>query len=136
MDLRTEYHDRQEATTTQRKLGEVEYKGDIKAYLTEFRALNIYARCTGESLMEKFNLAMPQAIIDMRLAYHIGEFVDNEHFLVATYNVGIHVEQKKALEELRGKWKEGGKDEGKKNQGRDREGQAKGKGSKRLKTTS
>jgi len=86
--------------------------------------------------MEKFNLAMPQAIIDMRLAYHIGEFVDNEHFLVATYNVGIHVEQKKALEELRGKWKEGGKDEGKKNQGRDREGQAKGKGSKRLKTTS
>ena len=48
--MQTEYRDRQEATNTQRKLGGLEYKGDIKAYLTEFRALNIYAKCVGESL--------------------------------------------------------------------------------------
>jgi len=49
-NMQTEYRDRQEATNTQRKLGGLEYKGDIKAYLTEFRVLNIYAKCVGESL--------------------------------------------------------------------------------------
>jgi len=67
-------------TNAQRKLGGLEYKGDIKAYLTEFRALKIFARCMGESLQEKINLVMPQAIIDMRFAHHLGEFVDDEHF--------------------------------------------------------
>jgi len=66
----------------------------------------------------------------------MGEFVDDEHFLVATYNVCIQVEQKKALEELRGKRKEGVKDKGKKNSGRDREGKPEGKGPKRFEMTS
>ena len=109
-------------TNAQRKLGGLEYKGDIKAYLTEFRALKIYAKCMGESLQEKINLAMPQAIIDMRFAHHMGEFVDDEHFLTATYEAGLHVEQRKALEELRSgkKEKEGpkpGKDSGKSRKG-------------------
>jgi len=82
--LQAEYRDRQEGVNAQRRLGELEYKGDIKAYLTEFRALNIYARCTRESLQEKINLAMPRTIIDMRFAHHMGDFVDDEHFLMVT----------------------------------------------------
>jgi len=117
-NMQAEYHDRQEAANAQRKLGRLEYKGDIKAYLTEFQALKIYARYIGESLQEKINLAMPQTIIDMRFAHHMGEFVDDEHFLTATYEAGVHVEQRKALEELwtGKKEKEGlnpGKDSGK-----------------------
>jgi len=30
----------------------------------------------------------------------MGNFVDDEHFLMATYEVGVHVKQRKALEEL------------------------------------
>ena len=87
------------------RLGELEYKGDIKAYLTEFRALNIYACCTGESLQEKINLAIPRTIINMRFVHHMGDFVDDEHFLTATYETGVHVEQRKVLEELQGRKK-------------------------------
>jgi len=57
----------------------------------EFRALNIYARCVGESLQEKINLAMHQTIINMHLAHHMGEFMDDEHFLMATYKMNIYV---------------------------------------------
>jgi len=35
-NMQAEYRDRQEAANPQRKLGGMEYKGDIKAYLTEF----------------------------------------------------------------------------------------------------
>jgi len=31
----------------------------------------------------------------------MGEFLDDEHFLTATYEAGVHVEQRKVLEELR-----------------------------------
>jgi len=96
----TEYHDQQETTNAQRKLWEIEYKWDIKAYQTEFRSLNIYAQCTRESLQEKINVAMPRAIIDMQFAHHMGEFVDDEHILTTTYEAGVHVEQRKPLEEI------------------------------------
>jgi len=66
----------------------------------ESHALNIYARCVRKSLQEKINLAMPQAMIDMCFAHHMGEVVDDEHFLMATYEANIHLEQRKALEEL------------------------------------
>jgi len=127
-NMLTEYRDRQEAANTQRKLGEIEYKGDIKAYLTEFRSLNVYAQCTRESLQEKINRAMPHAIIDMRFAHHMGEFVDYEHILTTTYEAGVHVEQRKPLEEIQGHQKE---KEGKecpsqgKALGKDRKGQGK-----------
>jgi len=87
--MQAEYHDRQEAANDPRKVRGLEYKGNIKAYLTEFWALNIYARCVVESLQEKINLAMPQTIIDMRFTHHMGEFVDEEHFLTATYEAGV-----------------------------------------------
>ena len=105
-NMQAKYRDRQEAVKAQRKLGGLEYKGDIKVYLMEFQALNIYARCAGESLREKINLAVSRAIIDMRFASHMDEFMDDEHFLTATYEAGVHVEQRKALEELQSGRKE------------------------------
>ena len=136
--LQAEYRDRQEGANAQRKLGELEYKGDIKAYLTKFRALNIYARCTGESLQEKINLAMPRVIIDMWFAHHMGDFVDDEHFLMATYEAGVHVEQRKALEELRGRRKETGPKDAPssgKSSGKDRKGQGEKEGPKQSERT-
>jgi len=37
--------------------------------MTEFRALNNYARATGESLQEKIDLAMTDVVLDMQFAY-------------------------------------------------------------------
>jgi len=79
------------------KLSQLRYKGDIKAYFTEFQALNVYAQVTGEGLREKIDQAMPNNILDMRFAHYMEEFIDDEHFLMATYNAGLHVERRKAL---------------------------------------
>jgi len=43
----------------------LKYQGDIRSYMTEFRALNLYAHATGESLQEKVNLAMPESVMNM-----------------------------------------------------------------------
>ena len=79
----------------------LKYAGDIRAYMTDFRALNRYARTTGEGLQEKIDLAMPDAILDMRFAHYMGEFTDDESFLFATYQAGLQIEKKKALKQAR-----------------------------------
>ena len=99
--IRTEYLDTREAANAQLKLSQLKYTGDIWAYLTEFRALNNYARATGEGLQEKIDLAMPDSILDMRFAHYLGEFTDDEGFLQATYQAGIQVEKKKALKQAK-----------------------------------
>jgi len=58
----------------------------------EFWALNVYAQATGEGLREKIDQAMTDNIVDMRFAHSMEEFVDDKHFLTATYNAGLHVE--------------------------------------------
>jgi len=73
------------------------YKGDIKAYLTAFRALNIHARVTGEALQNKVNLALPLEIIDMRFAQNPRLFTEDEPFLVATDEAGRHWENRNLL---------------------------------------
>ena len=83
--IRTEYFDSREAAGAQLKLSQLRYSGDIRAYMTEFRALNNLARATVESLQEKIDLAMPEAVIDMRFAHYLGEFADDKGFLHATY---------------------------------------------------
>jgi hypothetical protein len=97
-DIKKEYHDSREAANAQRKLGQLKYEGDIRAYMTEFRALNSYARATGEGLQEKVDLAMPNAVLDMRFAHYLEDFVDDEGFLDATYRAALQVEKKKALQ--------------------------------------
>jgi len=99
--IRTEYYDSREAASAQLKLSQLKYNGDIRAYMTEFRALNNLARATGESLQEKIDLAMPEAVIDMRFAHYLGEFADDEGFLHATYQAALQVERKKALKQAK-----------------------------------
>jgi len=60
----------------------------------------------GEGLQEKVDMAMPDTVLDIRFAHYMGEFVDDEGFLQATYQAALQVEKKKALkqakEQLRG----------------------------------
>jgi len=99
--IRAEYYDSREATNAQLKLGQLKYTGDIRAYMTEFRALNNHASTTGESLQEKIDLALPEAVIDMCFAHYLGEFADDEGFLQATYQAALQVERKKALKQAK-----------------------------------
>jgi len=99
--IRAEFRDTREAANAQLKLSHLRYKGDINAYFTEFRALNVYAQATSEGLREKIDLAMPDSILDICFAHYMEEFVDDEHFLMATYNAGLHVEWRKALKAAR-----------------------------------
>jgi len=101
MAIRAEFRDTREAANAQLKLSQLRYKGDIKAYFTEFRALNVYTRATGEGLREKIDQAMPDNILDMRVTHYMEEFVDDEHFLTAMYNAGLHMEWRKALKAAR-----------------------------------
>jgi len=103
--IRTEYHNKCEAADAQLKLGQLRYQGSIRAYLTEFRALNNFARATGEALREKIDLAMPDAVLDMRFAHYLADFADDEGFLQATHQAGLQVEKKKALKQARGQMK-------------------------------
>jgi len=96
-----EYHNEREAADAQLQLGQLKYQGSIRAYLTEFRALNNFARTTGEALREKVDLAMPDAVLDMRFAHYLEDFADDEGFLQATHQAGLQVEKKKALRQAR-----------------------------------
>jgi len=100
-DIRTEYHDPREVANAQLKLSQLKYSGDIRAYMTEFRALNNYARAAGEGLHEKIDLAMTDAVLDIRFAHYMGEFADDEGFLEATYQAALQVEKKRALKQAR-----------------------------------
>jgi len=67
----------------------------------EFRAFNNFARATGEALREKVDMAMPDAVLDLRFAHYLEDFVDDEGFLQATHQAGLQVEKKKALKQAR-----------------------------------
>jgi len=99
--IRPEFRDTREAANAHLKLSQLRYKGDTKAYFTEFRALNVYTRVTGEGLREQIDQAMPDNILDMRFAHYMEEFIDDELFLTAAYNAGLHVERRKALKAAR-----------------------------------
>jgi len=95
--IQAEYHSEREAADTQLKLGQLRYQGSICTFLMEFRALNNFARATGEGLREKIDLAMPDSILDMQFNQNSDEPTDNKGFMNATYQAGIQVEKKKAL---------------------------------------
>ena len=99
--IRAEFRDTREAVNAQLKLSQLRYKGDINAYFTEFRALNVYTRATGVGLREKIDQAMPDNILNLHFTHYMEEFVDDEHFLAATYNAGLHMERRKALKAAR-----------------------------------
>ena len=99
--IRAEYHNDREAAEAQQKVGQLRYQGCIRTYMTELRSLNNFARANGESLREKVDLAMTDAILDMRFSQNEGEFIDDDDFLHATYRAGIQVEKRKALRATR-----------------------------------
>jgi len=99
--IRAEYHNEREAADAQLKLGQLRYQGSIRAYLTEFRALNDFACATGEALREKVDLAMLDAVLDMRFTHYLEDFADDEGFLEATHQARLQVEKKKALRQAR-----------------------------------
>ena len=51
--IQAEYHNKREMADAQLKQGQLRYQGSIHTYLTEFLALNNFARATGEGLQEK-----------------------------------------------------------------------------------
>ena len=77
----------------QHKPSQLRYQGSIRAYLTEFRALNNFACTTGEALQDKIDLVMPDAVLDMQFAHYLEDFADNEGFLQATHQAGLQVEK-------------------------------------------
>jgi len=96
-----EYCNKREAADVQLKLGQLKYQGSIQTYLTEFLALNNFAKATREGLREKIDLAMPDSILDLRFNQNPDEPTDDEGFMSATYRAGIEVEMKKALKAAR-----------------------------------
>jgi len=99
--LQDEYLDPREAATAFTQLSALRYKGDIKAYLMAFGALNIHARVTGEALQSKVNVALPLEIIDMRFAQNPRLFTEDEPFLVATYEAGRYRENRNLLAKVK-----------------------------------
>ena len=99
--IQAEYRNEREAADAQLKPGQQKYQGSIRTYLTEFRALNNFAKATGEGLREKIDLAMPDSILDIRFNQNPDKPMDDEGFMSATYRVGIQVEKKKALKAAR-----------------------------------
>ena len=95
--IQEEYHDPREAADAFVKLEKLRYQGDIKAYLTAFRALNIHAGSTGQGLQRLIDLAMPDDILEMRASQFRGVLNDDEGFLAATYEAGRQRERLKAL---------------------------------------
>jgi len=99
--IQAKYWNEREAVDTQLKLGQLRYHGSIHTYLMEFRVLNNFAGGTGKALREKIDLAIHNAVLDMRFANYLEYFVDDEGFLQATYQAGLQVEKKKALKQGR-----------------------------------
>ena len=99
--IQAKYHNEREAADAQLKLGQLKYQGSIRTYMMEFRALNNFARATGEGLKEKIDLAMPDSILDIRFNQSPEDLMEDEQFLQATYRAGIQVEKKKALKGAR-----------------------------------
>jgi hypothetical protein len=69
VDIQVEYLDTHDSADAQLKLAQIKFSGNIRVYLTEFRALNNYAQATGQCLQEKIDLAMPSAILKIRFSH-------------------------------------------------------------------
>jgi len=130
--IQAEYRNEREAADVQLKLGQLKYQGSIRTYLTKFRALNNFAKVTGEGLREKIDLVMPDSILDMRFNQNPDKPTDNEAFMSATYRAGIQVEKKIALKAAREASKGGPapRQEGKKDNKRREEGKKDNPGKK------
>ena len=99
--IQEEYVDPMEAYTNHRKLRELRYKGDIKAFLVSFKTINRHAGVNGTSLKEIINLALPADIISLRFSQNRGPLHNDDDFLLATEEAGRHYEELKRTLKMR-----------------------------------
>jgi len=99
--IREEYVDPMEAYTSHRKLRELRYKGDIKAFLVSFKTINRHAGVNGTSLKEIINTALPADIISLRFSQNRGPLHNDDDFLLATEEAGRHYEELKRTLKMR-----------------------------------
>jgi len=90
-----------EAYTSHRKLRELRYKGDIKAFLVSFKTINRHAGVNGTSLKEIINTALPPDIISLRFSQNCGPLHNDDDFLLATEEAGRHYEELKRTLKMR-----------------------------------
>jgi hypothetical protein len=95
--IRKEYVDPREGATAHAKLKALKYKGDMKVYLTAFKALNLQAGSNGEGLQDIIDRVLPNNIIDVRFYQNPQDLRTDEDFLTTTYEAGWHVEKLVAL---------------------------------------
>jgi hypothetical protein len=95
--IQEQYLDPEEAATAYDEIAALRYKGDIKAYLVTFEALNHHAQITGQALRKMVNLALPTEIITMRFNQNPRPLLEDGPFLTATYEAGRHYESLKKL---------------------------------------
>lgn len=129
--LKEAYRDTQEGANALRRMWALEYRGDIQAYMTSFRSLNMIARATGEPLQDIVNQAMTTDIVDMCFNQHTEPYEDDEDFLETVLRAGNHVERRDALKKARAMRKGGSGSQGsggdRKGPGNGRQGQGKGR---------
>jgi len=99
--IKAEYVDPMEAYTSHRKLRELRYKGDIKAFLVSFKTINRHAGVNGTSLKEIINTALPPDIISLRFSQNRGPLHNDDDFLLATEEAGRHYEELKRTLKMR-----------------------------------
>jgi len=96
--IQTEYVDPMEAYTNHRKLRELRYKGDIKAFLVSFKTINRHAGVNGTSFKEIINTALPADIISLCFSQNRGPLHNDDDFLLATEEAGrLYEELKRTL---------------------------------------
>ena len=124
--IQEEYQDTREADMACEKIDALRYKGDIKAFMTSFRTLNRRAHISGSSLRQRIDAKMTAEILTMRFSQNPRPFVEDEPFLLATYEAGRHVEALQAV--LKAQGKQGGGGTGSSGGNKDAQGSGKGSG--------
>jgi hypothetical protein len=130
--IQEQYLDPEEASTAYDALAALRYKGDIKAYLVTFEALNHQAQITGQPLRKMVDLALPLEIISMRFNQNPRPLLEDGPFLNATYEAGRHYESLKKLAQQKATFN---KDHPGSNTGPSKPGLKEGKGSSKEGTT-
>ena len=124
--IQEQYLDPEEASMAYDTLATLRYKGDIKAYLVTFEALNHQAEITGQPLCKMVDLALPLEIISMRFNQNPRPLLEDGPFLNATYKAGRHYESLKKLAQQKATFN---KDHARSNTGPSKPGPKEGKGS-------
>ena len=93
-EMEEHYSDRAEEANAYKELEELKYKGDIQAYMIALRALNHFARMTGEALKKTVDQAIGRKICDTCAFRTHGRLDNDVDFLAATLDAGLDYEER------------------------------------------